>query len=315
MINNAWDIRRQTLWYNTNIRINCTYVFNGYRKWYENGIKIIHDIIDERGNFLSVTALEEKTGQKINFMLYNSLKDAIPVEWRKTLKTLVVSQDAVSARELPHITIKANVDIPLTIITNKDIYWMLTNTKVIEPNCKLTWNLAFDVKNLWSTIFKLPFKTVRETKIQSFQYKIINRIFPCNYYVSKFKKDISDKCEVCNDYVDTLEHYFFYCNSVKIFWNSFSRWFTCLTNENINIEVKDVIFGFLENTTFNHVLNFCIYYAKWHLYRQKLQGKEIFLHTYLVEMKHILEIEEYIHKINNSLYKFEMLYGIVFNAM
>ena len=287
-INNVWDIRRQPLWYNKDITIDNKYVFENYRILYKHGITIIHDIIDEKGNFLADNVLEQKTESKTNFLIYYSLKDAIPMEWRKKLKTSVVSRDAISSEELPSLSIKTNIKIPITVVSNRDVYWMLTKRKQIEPTCKLTWNLTFKVENRWSTIFTLPFKTVRETRIQSFQYKILNRIFPCNYYLAKFKQEISCNCEYCKDNVDTIEHYFYYCRNVREFWTSFSKWFSNIIEDNVILEIEDIIFGFFKETSFKHVLNYCIYYGKWHIYRQKTIGKELFLYSFLVELKHKL---------------------------
>ena len=56
------------------------------------------------------------------------------------------------------------------------------------------------------------------TDIYSFQYKIINRFFPCNYKLSIWYSEISNMCQSCCKEVDTLVHYFVYCADVVIFW-------------------------------------------------------------------------------------------------
>ncbi len=38
-------------------------------------------------------------------------------------------------------------------------------------------------KNIWVRIFKVPFKPVWDTKLQTFQYKILQHIIPCNYCI------------------------------------------------------------------------------------------------------------------------------------
>ena len=39
---NAWDIRRQFIYYNSSFTIDKKYIGNFYKDWYNAGIKIIH---------------------------------------------------------------------------------------------------------------------------------------------------------------------------------------------------------------------------------------------------------------------------------
>jgi hypothetical protein len=75
------NIRRQWLWMNKYIKINKKEI--KWNQWINKGIKIIHDIVDNQGNFLTVAKLEEKYDFRCDFLKYNSLKDAIPKIWRE----------------------------------------------------------------------------------------------------------------------------------------------------------------------------------------------------------------------------------------
>ncbi len=59
-------------------------------------------------------------------------------------------------------------------------------------------------------MFKFPFKTVRDTKIQTFQYDIVHRVIPCNNWLCNIKvKDIK-----AGDYcgkIDDIAHFFKNC--------------------------------------------------------------------------------------------------------
>ncbi len=61
--------------------------------------------------------------------------------------------------------------------------------------------------NVWPRIFKLLFKTVRDTKIQTFQYRIIKNIVSCDKWLHNIKIKNSPVCDYCNN-VDVLLHYF-----------------------------------------------------------------------------------------------------------
>ncbi len=60
-------------------------------------------------------------------------------------------------------------------------------------------------------IFNMSFITIRDTKIQTFQYKIIHNIIPCNqwlYNIIKIK--VKNKCTFCNDNLP-----YFFLNVIK----------------------------------------------------------------------------------------------------
>ncbi len=41
--------------------------------------------------------------------------------------------------------------------------------------------------NAWKRIFNLPFSTTKDTKHQSFQFRIIHKIIPCNKWLQTIK--------------------------------------------------------------------------------------------------------------------------------
>ncbi len=82
--------------------------------------------------------------------------------------------------------------------------------------------------SIWIRIFKLPFRTVRETKLQTFQYKIIHHIIPCNVWLFNLKFKNSKICNYCNE-IDTQPHFFLLCEKENHFWNYWFNWWTTLT--------------------------------------------------------------------------------------
>lgn len=310
----VWNIRREPLWFNKNILIEHKYASYNYKLWYQSGIKIVHNLVDSRGNFHEVNILENKYGIKIDVMKYNSIKSAIPTTWKKLLKSITVVEKAISDEELPLLSIN-NVEIPISAIRNKDVYWMLTDEKSIEPISKKKWNESYDLcDDTWKKIYKLPFYNVRDSKLQTLQYKILNRIFPCNYYVSKFNKDVSELCETCN-LVDTIEHYFVICDTVKPFWTSFSNWWKTIGNEYVVLNSSDIIFGYFGECEHRYALNYCILYAKKFISHQKYINKDVFFLSYLLQLKNSLEIEHFICSRNNKLVTFIINFSVLYDAL
>ncbi len=85
-------------------------------------------------------------------------------------------------------------------------------------------------------IFKLPFYTVRDTKLQSFQFRLLHRIISHNKWLNTIKIKKSDQCSHC-DSIDDIPHFFIFikCPKVLVFWHYWVNWW-----ENISgIEIKN----------------------------------------------------------------------------
>ncbi len=91
-------------------------------------------------------------------------------------------------------------------------YGHLINSINHNPRSKLTWSKTFkDLSNpgesTWKNIYNMPFKTVRETKIRTIQYRIIHRIIPCNEWLHNIKIKDNKKCNFCPG-IDTISHFY-----------------------------------------------------------------------------------------------------------
>ena len=67
------------IWNNRFIRIYGKPVF--YLSWHRKGVTKIHHLLNERGSFLSKPVLQRKYGLSVNFLTYNGILAAVPVNW------------------------------------------------------------------------------------------------------------------------------------------------------------------------------------------------------------------------------------------
>ena len=111
----------------------------------------------------------------------------------------------------------------------------------------------------------------RDTKLQNFQYKIPNRFFSCNYTLYVWYNDSSSNCDYCACNKDTLEHYFFECNDVALFWQTFSKWWKNIFEFIFNFTTLDILFGIKNesNDICINILNYCILLGKLHIFLEK----------------------------------------------
>ncbi len=260
-------ILKQPLWLNSHISSNPD-------KWFIKGINQIKDIIDKIGNFMSHEQLKEKYNLTTPFLTTLQLLTSILKLWKTKRKTLTTNTNCILVGNSINVNNKVQ---NIEKIKCKDFYWHLINKSSHTPNNKLKWCETYhDFKNAdpktWHGIFKLPFQIIRETRIQTFQYKILHRVILCNKWLFNIKIKTSELCDYCKD-IDDIPHFFFHCPKVKIFWNSILQWLENISNlqlRNSPILKECLIFGFPEcNTVVKgnmSVINFCIIYIKYYIY-------------------------------------------------
>ena len=81
--------------------------------------------------------------------------------------------------------------------------------------------------NDWKDIFSQPYVAARETKLQSLQYRIIHRIFPCKKWLYIHKVAESPTCNLCNT-IEDIVHCLVDCIRVKEFWIDLQKWWNRL---------------------------------------------------------------------------------------
>jgi hypothetical protein len=296
------NIRKESLWLNKNIKYNDKVLF--WKDWHDNGVNMIHDITKENGSLLNFNEFQQKYGIPCNFLKYNRLKDCIPNEWRTVLKTQNIADGDLSFDDPIFLKIEKTLK-SLALVSNKDIYWMHVRKKQQQPIIKDKLEGMLGIKEEeWTTIFLIP-KTVRNTKIRTFQYKILFNLIPCNLYLKRIQKSDTDKCDQCGE-LDDLLHYLYECNQNAVFWSRFSNWWQDITDVNIQLDRKTIMVGCTEDT--EGALNACILIAKWHIYKSKLNSEQIFFYKFLCELKYALVIEKNIALRNNTLAKYNVLW-------
>ena len=86
------------------------------------------------------------------------------------------------------------------------------------PLCVDKWCRNFDFefdKDIWL----IPRRSTKDIKLITLQWKILHRIYATGILLEKMKIKTTNKCPYCQE-LDTLEHYFFHCESVKTLWNA-----------------------------------------------------------------------------------------------
>jgi hypothetical protein len=300
-------IRRQCIWLNENITINEEQI--NWKDWRDKGINLIHHLLNNKGEFLSAAEIEQKYNFKCNVMTYNTLKDIIPREWRKMVKTMQIPEQTISFEENIYVKV-GKIDKEINSIKNNQIYWILVNDIRIESIImeKLQRELNVEEEKC-KLVFTMP-RVVSNTKIRTFQFKLLYNLIPTNLYLKRIQRSETDKCRWCTK-IDDTAHYFVLCVALEPFWHSFTLWCQGYLKEDIKFTIEDILIGILINKTKYDTINACILLAKWHIYKSKLNESEAFFYKYLCELKYYLHIEKTIAAKNNKLDVYNLKWSIV----
>ena len=294
-------VRNQVIWSNRYITIqNKPFKWNN---WINNGIIKINDIVDEFGSFISHIDISEKFSINCNFLDILQLRQSLPYNWRKAL----LQTSKYHIYNEPCITM-CNNTIPYAKCNTKQFYWQLVVGKKQTPTCVTKWQQIYpDIRiEHWEDIFCQAFKVCRETKLQSFQYKIIHRLTNCNKKLFDMNIKDSPKCTYCPA-TDDIRHFFLECPKVKQFWMQFFNWWNRVGDTIIpHCGEEVVLFGFPSANDIFVVLNYCMLQAKYFIYKRRLYYEnDVDLYKYLISLKYILKLELYICKKNGTPEKFE----------
>ena len=303
----AWNVRREFIAYNKNLFTGGTYYnIHWGNELYRNNVKIIHNICKENGTFLSKIEIENKYHVEISQLAYNSLISVIPRNWKAVLLGQKIPENAISSNE--HITLRINKnDRPLNITSNHDFYLINVHHNFEKLKCKEYWENIFDINEFdWPKYFIMA-KVDRDVRMQSFQYKIIHKILPCNKYLSKWHDTISSKCFYCMA-EDDIPHFLYHCPCTRQFWNKFDTWLHVIGVPQNALTCKEVVFGLTENKSHTTAINFTILQAKWYIFRKKINHNVLIWPEFVQDLKSRMEIERSIYITKHKLSTFKDLF-------
>jgi len=289
----ATDILNQYILQNKFVKINNRTIHTDYLGDSAYNVKFI-DIIDINGKLLSRELFKSVRNINISILKYNSLISAIPKKWRETAQKTTESKINRLDDE-PKLKVR-NCLKPITRVSNKEIYNSLFQNNDSVPTAISTWINMFPFMEQfeWSQVFRLSFTISKEPYLQSFQYKILNRILNCKEKLYIWGKSDNNKCNYCNE-IDTIEHHLYTCSESKKIWQSVQSW--CSTNLEIkyNLTVCEVLFGIpINNSVDMDIINFLILIAKHYINKTKVNND----HLYFIEL-----IECIRNKVKSMVYR------------
>ena len=197
-----------------------------------------NDLLNERGEIYGYDEICTLLNKRLNFVDYYSLKHSIPRKWRSGLKDKLHKNEIVQ---------QALVNLLKLQKTCRGVYQtFLKKLQVTRPN-KQKWALVLGEdfnEGIWEHFYSVNFQSTIDSKLRSFQYKLLHRAIPTNKYLFQCKIKDSDLCYFCHETTESLEHLFWFCPKVRKFWNDVKCLFNdCQLPENF-MTPKSVILGY-----------------------------------------------------------------------
>jgi hypothetical protein len=261
---------REIVWNNSHILVAQKPVM--YQNWHRSGINFIADLLNEQGVIANKYELENKFGINIPHMQYNSLISAIPKKWIAGIE---------SDRNATNYVIFYDCKLDILDTTTKiaevktnDIYRHLVSQIAQRPSSEAKWQekVGLNFKECdWEEVYLNAYQLTRESKIQTFNFKITHRTLACKYNLKIWQIENDDRCNYCKEFQDCIEHHIVACTYTRQFWNAVLSWWKVTMITSFPLDTYDILFG-LKNENNNVLikqLNYILLQGTYYVYTSK----------------------------------------------
>ena len=281
-IPNREDYHSQYVLNNSHIKINNRLFFS--KSLLDSKAITVNDFFDNAGKPLEYTQfIRQHKVINFPFTIFFGIIKAIPRYWRGAY-----SEGCSINYNQQGFTKFMAAPKPSKYMYN---FFALRNIQI--PTYVAKWESELKTPIDWNTVFRMPFITTKDSKLQYFQFRFIHRILPVNDLLYKMKLCESVICTFCSNEAETIDHLFWSCSYIQSFWR-----------DAINICIKEpsdffadkmnIFFGIPQVR--GKPLNFFIIHAKHYIFASKLNGKRPCPMTFRNRFQFVLKVEKYIQQ-------------------
>ena len=289
-------VENQIIWYNSSIRIQNKIFF--WRNNYTKGLVYVHQLFRE-GHFKT----EEQVYQEfaLTKMRYNSIKSAIPKDWKEFFM------------DTPHITFlpMAPHNYDQAIGQEKSglsakIYHRINGDKFLVQRKFIKWveevGPSFSA-NLWEFCqsHRSIYQITNVPKYRSFQYRIYQRALVTNIDLERWNIIDTNLCNFCQEQEETVLHLLTQCPCITPIWDKIIEY---IKNEFKCKEIFTNPAALLKSQIVEkkgHVANLISLVFKQYIYRQKCLKDTVTFQAFMAHLRKIENIEKFIAVKNNRV--------------
>ena len=157
----------------------------------------VYWVQDVFGDYQQET-IKQKYKVTCDILFYNGLRTAIPRSWLAKINDEINLVGIVANSEQLLTVIIKNNRIDLRRVKCSQVYWSEINKIMERSTCYYKWESEYFYATFdWDLINVIPYECTTETFLQSLQFKIIHRYFPCNYRLHLWNIVEDSKCTYC----------------------------------------------------------------------------------------------------------------------
>ena len=253
------SIANQILWYNSHIKVQKQFFFSN--ELYEKGVIYVKDLY--LGNHLMRhEELCQMRNVRVSIMEYNSLISAIPPEWKRSLAKVPCLEGLEMQSKFGEMReyTKWSPIVYNQMIESAENFLEVVNKLSRMVQVSLTED---QVKRCFQNINK----STTIIKYRDFQYRLLHNTILTNNRLWHMKIAPTNKCDFCQEEVETIIHLLCNCKEVKNFWTEIAKYVQEMYHEDLEISILAII----PHITTHHVSEFNYHnvtkiVAKQHLY-------------------------------------------------
>ena len=289
------DFVAEPLFLNKKIKIDNKVII--WNKLHSNNILRIKDLMDDKGNILTLTQFQSKYNIHVSFINYFGITSAIKSYMHEHNITL---HEEFKPEQIP-LALRA------LIYHNKgakQIYQSLLD-KPKKSNALKNWEKLFTDGIPWVKVF-IKTKKINEIKMKWFQLRINYRILVTNSTLKEMGIKQNNYCSFCHTEKDTIKHYLWDCPLTQIFWQQLEQLLKEKCDNCVRLKLNPilVLFSHDDTTTTDEGFDFIILQAKYFIYKCHIREMLPTINGYIEYLKYIYKVDKYMYSLNMSNNKF-----------
>jgi len=261
---------------------------------HEKGCKVLRNLFDTNCNVYSHQNFCQKYNVNINFLDHMSIVSSIPQHWKN------ITQEEMRLNNAAYDNYPDYVNVMLEKEkTCNYIYWELLPKFIVKNDNNIDkWCDIFNMDRdtiIWQAIYKSAKYATQDTKLITFQYKLIRRILPTNVHLKLYKIKNDDVCDLCGECTETYEHLFFECPVSRCLIDDLVIWMNPQYVLVDPLQARTIILGYIDTFAEDNnrnMFNLILMLYKYYVYKCKCKNLFPTFHELLLDIKKFYFLEK-----------------------
>ena len=232
-----------------------------------------------------------------NFLQYLQVVSAIPKRLLEKAKQNLDPKFTFS-EDNTLFQLSSTIQVNLLKSRSKDYYWLFINKVNPELKAPKKWARDLQFNNIELNGYFKNLKSIcKENNLREFYFKFLHRIIVTRKELCLYGIECNSACVYCQE-PDSISHTFIHCRRSKEFFSEVIKWFNKENGTSFSLNTTELLFGKLPIESSPGLpplmlekLNYVFLFAKYYIYTNKLNSKEVRLKGFIrkLDIKYCIE--------------------------